>query len=184
MQSARFVKRSRVRGSWAKSKAPAARGSGLAHGAKGTKFGKKGIFKIITGETQRAKQERQWAVSSRQQMRSPTPSAPRKRGQATYPNLNNKQKKLNRRARIAREKTGRLLFPGALDRRAYLPSPRRRRISFEEKLPSFLRRERDRLITARNCRLVLRVIVSASAFRIGTTAATGLPPLTIKMGSF
>ena len=66
----------------------------------------------------------------------------------------------------------------------YRPNFKRRQISLAEMPPSFLIRERERLMMARNFRLVLRDTVSSSALRIGTTAAKGLPPLTTMIGVF
>src|SRR5262245_6230144 len=52
---------------------------------------------------------------------------------------------------------------------------KRRRISVDEMPPSFLYRDLDRSMMARNLSLALRETVSASALRTGTTAASGFP---------
>ena len=66
----------------------------------------------------------------------------------------------------------------------YFFRPSRRRSSLDEIAPSFLVRDRERSMIARNLRFVLRDTVSSSAFRIGTTAAKGLPFFTTITGSF
>ena len=69
-------------------------------------------------------------------------------------------------------------------RMPYQPIPRRWRRSLEEIPPSFLYRDRERSIIAKNFLFVLRETVSTSALRRGTTAATGFPFLTTTIGFF
>src|SRR5262245_42154575 len=69
-------------------------------------------------------------------------------------------------------------------RNDYFFRPSRRRSSLDEIAPSFFVRDRERSMIARNLRFVLRDTVSSSAFRIGTTAAKGLPFFTTITGSF
>src|SRR5215470_3655510 len=81
-----------------------------------------------------------------------------------------------------------VLLPRSLEfskrRNDYFFRPSWRRSSFDEIAPSFFVRNRERSMIARNLRFVLRDTVSASAFRIGTTAAKGFPRFTTITGSF
>jgi len=70
------------------------------------------------------------------------------------------------------------------ERRAVQPMRNRRRSSLAEIPPSFLTRDRDRSMIAKNLRFVLSDTVSSSALEIGTTAANGLPRLTTITGFF
>ena len=75
-------------------------------------------------------------------------------------------------------------IPETSKRQIYFVRPRRRRSSLAEMVPSFVTRARERSIIFKNLRLVLSATVSSSAFRIGTTAARGLPSLMTITGSF
>src|SRR5262249_302604 len=63
-------------------------------------------------------------------------------------------------------------------------SRRRRRISEDEMPPSFLWRDLDRSMMARNLSLVLRETVSVPRLGTGTTAAIGFPFFMTTIGSF